>query len=141
KFYGPTRLREALYRSQNLVSIRILNQVGPATAIRYISPFGFPRQKLNADLSLALGASAVTPLELATGYAVFANGGFSIEPYFIERIEDEYGTVLFQAAPRLGCEECENASRVIDKRTHFLMISMMRDVVRLGTGRRALVLN
>merc|ERR1712000_591062 len=70
KFYGPTRLRQALYKSQNLVSIRILKQVGPRKAVNFITPFGFPREKLNPDLSLALGASAVTPMELATGYSV-----------------------------------------------------------------------
>ncbi|MCD8522672.1 MAG: penicillin-binding protein 1A [Saccharospirillaceae bacterium] len=176
KFYGPTRLREALYKSQNLVSIRILKQIGPSKAVNYIEPFGFPRSKLNADLSLALGASALTPLELATGYCVLANGGFAVDPYLIRRIEDNNGNVLFTANPRTVCPECEKhagneptahelleqqleqqlgldserqasaealpvAPRVMDKRTHFLMISMLKDVVRLGTGKRALALN
>lgn len=162
KFYGPTRLREALYRSQNLVSIRILNQVGPHRAIRYMEPFGFPRHKLNADLSLALGASAVTAMELATGYAVLANGGYAVQPYLIERIEDDNGQRLFTANPALVCPDCSDtaaiaedtpdtettpeathkiAPRVMDERVHYLMISMLKDVVRLGTGQRALVLN
>lgn len=173
KFYGPTRLRQALYRSQNLVSIRILNQVGPHRAIRYIEPFGFPRRKLNADLSLALGASAVTSMELATGYAVLANGGFAVTPYLIDRIEDDNGNVLFQADPARVCRDCAApdtlteedalaqavsetsdetitddttaehmniAPRVMDERIHYLMISMLRDVVQLGTGKAALVL-
>ena len=107
KFYGPTRLREALYKSQNLVSIRILKQVGARRAINYIAPFGFPREKLNKDLSLALGASAVTPLELATGYTVLANGGFKIEPYFIQRIEiSDQEEPLFVANPAQACTEC-----------------------------------
>lgn len=162
KFYGPTRLREALYRSQNLVSIRILNQVGPHRAIRYMEPFGFPRHKLNADLSLALGASAVTAMELATGYAVLANGGYAVQPYLIERIEDDNGQRLFTANPARVCPDCSDtavvakdipdpatppepadniAPRVMDERVHYLMISMLKDVVRLGTGQRALVLN
>ncbi len=153
KFYGPTRLREALYKSQNLVSIRILNQVTPRKAINYIAPFGFPREKLNKDLSLALGASAVTPLELATGYTVLANGGFQISPYFIKRIE--VGTdeePLFVANPAFACLECDPtpelapsdiryAPRVMDERTHFLMNNMLQDVINRGTGRRALALN
>lgn len=160
KFYGPTRLRQALYRSQNLVSIRILNQVGAATTIRYITPFGFPRKKLNADLSLALGASAITPLELATGYAALANGGFAVKPYFISHITDEDGRVLYQAEPTIVCLACESnestsnnaesteliednepqpklAPRIMDKRDHFLMISMLKDVITRGTGQRA----
>src|SRR5690554_66206 len=158
KFYGPTRLREALYRSQNLVSIRILNQVGPHRAIRYIEPFGFPRHKLNADLSLSLGASAVTSMELATGYAVLANGGFAVTPYLIDRIEDDNGQLLYQARPAVACRNCPepvtdpktgepdaNAAihvpRVMDERVHYLMISMLKDVVTRGTGQRALVLN
>lgn len=157
KFYGPTRLRQALYRSQNLVSIRILNQIGPATAIRFIEPFGIPKEKLNADLSLALGASAITPLELATGYAALANGGYAVEPYFISHIEDEDGNLLYEANPSIVCDDCELedkleqvsflddmvtnprkiAPRIMDKRDHFLMISMLKDVVSKGTGQRA----
>lgn len=162
KFYGPTRLREALYRSQNLVSIRILKQTGPEKAIDYITPFGFPKEKLNKDLSLALGASAVTPMELATGYAALANGGFAIKPYYIERIENDDGDVLFEADPDIACsttclqektaasdsettttqnQRTQYAPRVMDERTNFLMISMLQDVVRRGTGQRALALN
>jgi penicillin-binding protein 1A len=108
KFYGPTRLREALYKSQNLVSIRILKQVGPRRAINYIAPFGFPRKKLNKDLSLALGASAVTPLELATGYTVLANGGFKVQPYFIQRIEISHEEEpLFVAKSAFACIKCK----------------------------------
>jgi len=186
KFYGPTRLREALYKSQNLVSIRILKQLGPRKAINYITPFGFPREKLSKDLSLALGASAITPLELATGYTVLANGGFQVKPYFIERIEvGSEAEPIFQANPMIACPECkadsddtantplvENESqalldafttplsealgkdsnatkakptaqiapRVMDERTHFIMNNMLQDVIKRGTGRRALAL-
>ncbi|MFT4811791.1 MAG: penicillin-binding protein 1A [Marinoscillum sp.] len=190
KFYGPTRLREALYKSQNLVSIRILKQIGPRKAINYISPFGFPREKLSKDLSLALGASAITPLELATGYTVLANGGFQIKPYFIKRIEvGDEEEPIFQANPLLACLECNVAAdgslqvsdaqsiqdedqalldaitnplsealaaeslasvatpkiklapRIMDERTHFIMNNMLQDVIKRGTGRRALALN
>lgn len=178
KFYGPTRLREALYKSQNLVSIRILKQIGPRKAINYISPFGFPREKLNKDLSLALGASAVTPLELATGYTVLANGGFQVKPYFIQRIEvGNEEEPRFEANPIQACLECpeielasdkaqyeeqalltpitdpllealipelapaiELAPRVMDARTHFIMNNMLQDVIKRGTGKRALAL-
>merc|ERR1712000_489833 len=176
KFYGPTRLRQALYKSQNLVSIRILKQVGPRKAVNFITPFGFPREKLNPDQSLALGASAVTPMELATGYSVLANGGYSVQPYLISRIEDDEGNVLFSADPAVVCKDCEQqqteeentnsqqadiatldgvataesltdqepalniAPRVMDARVNYLMVSMLRDVVRLGTGKRALAL-
>lgn len=165
KFYGPTRLRQALYRSQNLVSIRILNQISPSTAINYMDAFGIPKHKMNADLSLALGASALTPLELATGYATLANGGFAVSPYFISHIEDEYGSLLYEANPAIACLKCEQeaisepdthtpdssidfiedmsmqpqklAPRVMDQRDHFLMISMLKDVITKGTGQRA----
>ena len=162
KFYGPTRLREALYRSQNLVSIRILNQVGPHTAIKFMQSFGFPRNKLNADLSLALGASAITSMELATAYAVLANGGYSVKPYLISHIEDDKGNLLYEAEPATVCPECIGqekstgdeipflpgesmqpkniATRVLDERIQFLMVSMLKDVVKRGTGRRALAL-
>jgi penicillin-binding protein 1A len=183
KFYGPTRLREALYKSQNLVSIRILKQIGPRKAINYIAPFGFPREKLNKDLSLALGASAITPLELATGYTVLANGGFQVEPYFIQRIEvGSEEKARFEANPLLACLDCQNensttdteseqqeneqallaalgmniitdsensetekapiqyAPRVMDERSHFLMNNMLQDVIKRGTGKRALAL-
>lgn len=192
KFYGPTRLREALYKSQNLVSIRILKQVTPRRAINYISPFGFPREKLNKDLSLALGASAITPMELATGYTALANGGFKVSPYFIERIEAGESTeALYTANPAVACLECKPeeetdiesadnelqlsadlllqslnsepeiddpdaidtegadspppeqplyAERIMDERTHYLMNAMLQDVIKRGTGKRALAL-
>lgn len=185
KFYGPTRLRQALYRSQNLVSIRILKQMGPGSAVRHIRNFGFPANKLNKDLSLALGASAVTPLELATGYAVFANGGYLITPYVISRIETDQGELIYQANPALAmdCPDCMTetadtadaplpednlatlvtaseaaseeeaqddtaeddnkiepvyAERVLNEENRFLTVNMMQDVIRRGTGRKAL---
>jgi penicillin-binding protein 1A len=106
-FSGPTRLREALVRSRNLVSIRLLRAVGTDDVINYASRFGFDPAVMPENLTLALGTLPATPLQVATGYASFANGGYKIEPYFIERIEDATGKVVFQAAPKEVCEACE----------------------------------
>ncbi|HEY9148575.1 MAG TPA: penicillin-binding protein 1A [Gammaproteobacteria bacterium] len=105
RFYGPTRLREALVNSRNLVSIRLLQSIGINTAINYAGNFGFSRDRLPRDLSLSLGSGTLTPFELARGYATFANGGFLIEPHFIQRIEDSDGTILFEANPAIACDE------------------------------------
>ncbi len=107
KFYGPTRLRKALYLSRNLVSIRVLQAIGVETAIRDMHRFGFDEGKLPHDLSLALGSSALTPLQVATGYTVFANGGYQVFPYLVERILDEDGEVVFQATPVTVCRDCD----------------------------------
>lgn len=104
KFYGPTRLREALYRSRNLVSIRILRQLGLNKGIEGISRFGFHPDNLPRDLSLALGTHAVKPIDIARGYATFANGGYLIEPYLIEKIVDRRGNVLYQSKPAIACD-------------------------------------
>ncbi|MGI9293417.1 MAG: penicillin-binding protein 1A [Pseudomonadales bacterium] len=107
KFYGPTRLRKALYLSRNLVSIRILRSISPATAVNYVQRFGFDDGTIPKDLSLALGSHALTPLQIATGYAVFANGGYKVRPYLIERIDDSGGNTVYQADPAVVCKECE----------------------------------
>lgn len=107
RFYGPTRLRQALVHSRNLVSIRVLRDIGTRYAVSHLERFGFPRQRMPADLSLALGSASVTPLELATGYAVFANGGYRVEPYVVSHIEDSRGEVVFRSIPTLACNECE----------------------------------
>ena len=168
KFFGPTRLREALVHSRNLVSIRLLRTVGITRAINYIKGFGFAPERLPRYLSLSLGSAAVTPWETVRGYAVFANGGYLIEPYFIERIEDIDGNVIFQADPAVACHVCTTrpatasvtgagelveegnattteeleslprlAPRAIDERVAYLVTTMMQDVIRRGTGRRA----
>jgi len=107
KFNGPTRLREALVRSRNLVSIRLLRQMGTSYSLDYVSRFGFNRQTLPDNLTLALGTLQATPLEVATAYCVFANGGFKITPYFIDRIQGPEGTTLWESTPPLACPECE----------------------------------
>lgn len=105
RFHGPTRLRKALYLSRNLVSIRVLREMGIRHTIKEISRFGFDPDRLPDNLSLALGSAAVTPWELAKGYAVLANGGFMIKPWYIQSIEDESGEAVFEANPVLVCDE------------------------------------
>lgn len=175
-FQGPTRLREALVKSKNLVSIRLLEAVGIAPVIAYAERFGFDRTTLPRNLTLALGTMSASPLQVAAGYAVFANGGYRVQPYFIERIEDPQGNVVFQATPRKVAPKCDRPSdagwmepeinedseseatafallpancplaetevapRVISAQNAYLMDDMLRDVIKRGTGRRALAL-
>jgi penicillin-binding protein 1A len=137
KFEGPMRMRSGLIKSKNLVSIRILQAIGPVYARDYITKFGFDKEKHGAYLTMALGAGSVTPMQLLTGYSVFANGGYKITPYFIQRIEDAQGKVLEQAGP---VKAGEDAERVIDVRNAYTMVSMLQDVVRHGTAIRAMQL-
>jgi len=137
KFEGPMRMRTGLIKSKNLVSVRILQAIGPSYARDYITKFGFDRDKHGAYLTMALGAGSVTPMQMVTAYSVFANGGYKITPYFIQRIEDAQGKVLEQAGP---VKAGENAERVIDVRNAYSMVSMMQDVVRHGTAIRAMQL-
>lgn len=167
RFYGPTRLREALTHSRNLVSIRVLRAIGINDTVDYASRFGFDKQALPRNLSLALGSGVTTPLNLASAYAVFANSGYRVTPYFMQRIEDAEGNVLWQAQPANVCSTCssdapgaaatDNAAlpaaaltgtvqrtpssaqppRVISAQNAYLMTSMMKDVIRRGTGQQA----
>ena len=176
EFGGPTRLRVALAKSRNLVTIRLLREMGTAYATDYVTRFGFDKGVLPQNLTLALGTLEVTPLELAAGYAVFANGGFRVEPYFVDRIEDANGKIVYQAKPKIACEPCEQAAtlsdlkltgsaadilqiedtvrggpgpltaeqlapRVISPQNDYIMTDMMADVIKHGTGARALALN
>ncbi len=206
-FRGPMRLREALIWSRNLASIRLLRQLGIKYAAQYATRFGFDPGSLPQNLTLALGTLQVTPLQLASAYAVFANGGFRIEPYFIDRIESSTGEVVWQAEPRIACSQCEQpadlasldeppgatgapatasttsaptpapgspgatahlppmsasellaaadairggrgdlppnrlAPRVISPQNDYLMTDIMADVIKHGTGQRALALH
>ncbi len=110
RFYGPTRLREALIRSRNMVSIRLLREIGIGFALEHVQRFGFPLSDLPRNLSLALGSATVTPLQIAQGYTVFANGGYRTEAYFIDRIRSANGDILFEADPAIICEACEAAN-------------------------------
>jgi penicillin-binding protein 1A len=109
EFGGPTRLRDALVNSRNLVSIRLLQQIGVRPVIEYIRNFGFTPEKDHVpnNLTLALGSMQSTPLDVATGFAVFANGGYKIEPYYIDRIEGPGGEIVYTAEPKTVCPECE----------------------------------
>ncbi len=133
-YSGPVRMRTALTKSLNLVSIRILQAIGPYYARDYIRRFGFDPARHPPYLTMALGAGSVTPLQMASAYGVFANGGYGVKPYLIEKVYDGNNQLLMQAAPqKVGV----NAPRVIDPRNAFLMTNMMQDVVRYGTAARA----
>ena len=106
EFRGPMRLREALVRSRNLVSIRVMSALGPAYTTKYIERFGFPERSLPRDLTLALGTAQVSPLEMASAYSVFANGGYRTEPYYIERVVAPDGSIVHEAQPRFACADC-----------------------------------
>ncbi len=114
RFHGPTRLREALVFSRNLVSIRLLRELGTPYVIDYVTRFGFDKRALPQNLTLALGTVQATPLEIAVGYSVFANGGYRVQPYFIERIENAAGQVVWQAQPRIACDECAQQVSLAD---------------------------
>ncbi len=174
-FNGPTRLREALAQSLNLVSIRLLRQIGVDYAINYVTRFGFDKATLPNNFTLALGTMQIAPIDLAGAYATFANGGFRVSPYYIDRIEDLSGKILWQADAPIACLQCEQtadlsttpvrdasdatltavdairggagpltprqlAPRVISPQNDYIITDMMADVIRHGTGRRALAL-
>ena len=192
KFEGPMRLREALVKSVNLISVRLLDAIGVRYAREYVTRFGLPLEALPENLSMALGTASVSPLLMARGYAVFANGGLLVDPYFVASIEDRDGSVVYRADPARACRDCPErllddaraaqaadaehtppgpatttaarllpigtaqaatvgtgaggdgkaklAPRAIDRRNAYLVSSLMRDVVRRGTGRDAMVL-
>ena len=163
RFYGPTRLREGLAQSRNLVAIRVLRDVGIRYGVDFLDRFGLPAHRMPRDLSLALGSAAVTPMELTAGYAVFANGGYQVPPYLVSHIEDDRGNRVFEFVPALACEDCDElapvpepaavhaegdgetgprmsfrpAERTIPADNAYLMTSMMQDVINRGTGRAA----
>jgi penicillin-binding protein 1A len=143
KFYGPTRLREALAYSRNLVTIRLLMAIGADYGHDFVLRFGLPDERVPRDLSMSLGTATLTPLELARAYAVFANGGFLVQPYYIEQIKGADGKPLFQAQPKLACLDCPDPSlpRVASPQTIYLMNSMLHDVIERGTGTAAKSLN
>ena len=134
KFEGPMRMRTALAKSKNMVSIRILEAIGPKYAQEYVQRFGFDAERHPPYLTMALGAGSVTPWQMARAYAVFANGGYLVQPYFIHKIVDDRGNALALANPRRAGEE---DLRAIDARNAFIMDSMLQDVTRYGTAARA----
>ncbi len=170
QFFGPTRLREGMVNSRNLVSIRLLRQLGIQKAFNYVVRFGFDPEELPRNLSMALGTVSVPPIQMARSYAAFANGGFLVDPYSISRIEDGRGNVIFTSEPAIACAECipvdpeeearrqerlaslfdtpgestdpqpKLAPRIIDEATHYLIDSILKDVVKRGTGVKAMEL-
>ena len=189
KFFGPTRLREAMVNSRNLVSIRLLRDIGVSYAREYISGFGFDPAELPLNLSMALGSANLAPLNMARAYAVFANGGYLVEPFFVHTIVDDHGTVIYRANPAIVCRNCDLAGnnemepevperdepefrplviagsaadseisaagqidaltkqeakvfapRIISEQNAYLVRSMMMDVIRRGTGVKAMQL-
>ncbi|MEY4724088.1 MAG: hypothetical protein RL043_237 [Pseudomonadota bacterium] len=136
-YEGPITLRDALAKSKNMVSIRLLHAVGPKYAQNYLSRFGFEAQRNPPYLTLALGAGSVTPLQMATAYAAFANGGFRVTPYFIDRVVDERGALVSRTEP---AKAGDVAPRVLDERYAYLMHNLLQGVVKNGTGRKALQL-
>ena len=132
-FRGPMTLRQALTISDNVVTIKMLNQISPQYAIDYITKFGFDKSQFQPYLTLALGASEVTPMQMAQAYAVFANGGYLVTPYLIKTISDNKGNIIAQTEP----VDVHKNAPVIEPRNAFIMNSILQDVVRYGTGARA----
>jgi len=135
KFDGPIRLRVALAKSKNLVTVRVLQAIGPQYAQDYITRFGFDPKLHPAYLTMGLGAGSATPMQMATAYSVFANGGYRIMPYLIGKITDNRGSPLSEAKPTLARKDAE---RAIDPRNAFIMTTLLREVVTSGTATRAL---
>ncbi|MCK5926187.1 MAG: hypothetical protein KAG10_09860, partial [Methylococcales bacterium] len=157
RYYGPTRIRSALYKSRNIVAIKLAQKMGLTKVIQTAKDFGFKDEQLPRGLSIALGSGWASPLRMANFYAIFANGGFLVKPYFIERIENHKGEVIFAEKPKTACPVCNQKSskkpldskqilstrapRVLSPEITFLMSSVLRDVVRRGTATRAKSLN
>jgi penicillin-binding protein 1A len=156
KFMGPIRIRVALTKSRNLAIVNLINRMSVEYAREYIQNFGFAPETMPPDMSMALGSGSTTPLEVARGFAVFANGGYRVEPYLIDRIEDAEGNLLFDAQPLRACTECwieteedeatvlpvgasadPRAPLAIDPRIAYNMDSMLKDVITSGTATRA----
>lgn len=144
KFYGPTRLKVGLAKSRNLVSIRILESIGVNYALDYIKRFGFNTDQLPNTLSLALGSGAVTPMQMTNAYAIIANGGYKVTPYFIDHINDQRGHTIYQANVKTACMNCFNltpqqaanyAPQVIDADNAYLMNTALQSVINEGTAR------
>ncbi len=129
KFFGPTRLREGLLQSRNLVSVRLLRELGIEKVRSYSEKFGFDQQRLPVDLSLSLGTASLNPLSNASAYSVFANGGKRVKPYLIKKIVDRSGKVLFE-------KQAENPEQVIDPRIAFLINDILKEAATRGTAKK-----
>jgi penicillin-binding protein 1A len=165
KSMGPVRMREALYRSLNQVSYRIIQAIGPAYAAEHMQHFGLTPDEVPHIPSLAVGANQLSPQTMAGAYSVFANGGYLVEPYFLDRVEDPNGTIVYSATPRYACAKCKHpiaatpdvehqeatvdnsvvpsalaARTAISPQNAYIMTDMLMDVVKRGTATGALVL-
>ena len=179
KFFGPTRMRTALTKSMNLISIRLLRSISIPYAREFISRFGIDMNRFSASLTMALGSGGVTPIDMLSAYGVLANGGYRVEPYFIETISDRNGNIVYKAPKPTFCDECYQdylipesnqtnnpdqeetakhntehklfnqnqrtpnnykAPRVMTPENNFLIVDMLKSVIRSGTGRKALAL-
>lgn len=163
--HGPTRLREGVVHSRNLMTIRLLRAVGIGAAIDFLARFGLPRDRMPHDLTLALGSATFTPLQMATGYAVMANGGYRVAPYLIKKVVGDGGKIVYEATPKVACSKPEGctqlplpgldesrkvanepavdqslAPRVITADNAYIISDIMRDVIKRGTGGAARVL-
>jgi len=134
-FEGPMTLRKGLAKSKNMISIRILQSVGTRNAQEWVTKFGFDEDKHPAYLTMALGAGSVTPMQMATGYSVFANGGIRVQPHMITRVTDHKGKILVDSPPQMVNE----ANRAITPRNAFVMTSLLQEVTRSGTAAKARV--
>ncbi len=132
-FEGPMTLRKGLAKSKNMISIRVLQAVGAQNAQDWIAQFGFDAEKHPPYLTMALGAGSVTPMQVATGYSVFANGGYRVNPYLITKVTDQMGKVLSEFTP----PPLDESARAIDARNAFVMTSLLQEVTRSGTAARA----
>jgi penicillin-binding protein 1A len=133
KFDGPMSLRTGLAKSKNMVSIRIINAIGPKFAQEWVTRFGFEEEKHPAYLTMALGAGSVTPMQMATAYSVFANGGYRVNPWVITRISEQKGRVLLEVKPPVTDENM----RAIDERNAFVMSTLLQEITRSGTAAKA----
>ncbi len=127
-YVGPIRIRLALAQSKNVIAVRLLRKVGLDKMINYLSLFGFAPDELPHNESLALGSASLTPLEVATGFATFANGGFLIEPYLIERIEDSFGNIIYQANPAIACDECDQKNMLDNGQTEQVLTEQHQEI-------------
>ena len=134
-FEGPMTLRKGLAKSKNMISIQILQSVGTRNAQEWVTKFGFDEDKHPAYLTMALGAGSVTPMQMAAGYSVFANGGMRVQPHMITRVTDHKGKVLIDSPPQMVNE----ANRAITSRNAFVMTSLLQEVTRSGTAAKARV--
>ena len=150
KYRGPTRMRRALYESLNMVSIRLLQHVGVKNLIKSLARFGFDTSNMQPNLSLALGSHAFTPLTMAGAYTALSNGGYRVEPFLVQRIEDSNGNIVYQQEAITVCANCEqvvsetaikSAPRVIDEQNAYIIDDMLKDVIKRGTGHAATALN